>query len=156
VKLTDAQKTVEVYTQLRALNDLCFTDIDNPPESEFLMRFEKDDVFALRFDTMKGFGFGPVVSYAIVNAYPCPYAHLWQIATHPSNRGHGYATDLLKEVSEFYKGKKFSITLQVKVDNVGAQVLYLQNGYKVEGVLYEYFGPEQNGLLMRKELNGKS
>ena len=145
MKLTDAQKTVEMYTELRAINDLCFTDIDNPPVSEFLMSFEKGDVFVLRFDD-----FSPIVAYAIVNA-DSPTAHLWQIATHPSNRGYGYATDLLDAIEAEYVGKKFGMTLQVKVDNVTAQVLYLKNGYRVESVLHGYFGPEQNGLLLRKE-----
>jgi ribosomal protein S18 acetylase RimI-like enzyme len=150
VKLTDAQKTVELYTQLRAINDLCFTDIDNPPGSEFLMRFDKGDVFVRRFNFLKGMGFGDIVAYAIVNT-DGPTAHLWQIATHPYSRGCGYATDLLKTIEAEYTGNKFGITLQVKVDNTIAQVLYLKNGYRVESVLYGYFGPEQNGLLMRKE-----
>ena len=53
-------------------------------------------------------------------------------------------------------GKKFGITLMVRVDNPTAQVLYLKNGYRVESVLHEYFGPEKNGLYMRKESNGKA
>ena len=156
MKLPDAQKTVELYTELRAINDLCFTGIDNPPVSEFLMRFEKGDVFVKhRSEIVVREGFQEVLAYAIVNT-DGPAAHLWQIATKPNSRSRGLATLLIEEIDRFYKGKKFGITLQVKVDNVTAQVLYLKNGYKVESVLHEYFGPEQNGLLMRKELNGKS
>lgn len=154
MKLTNEQKTVEVYTQLRSINDDCFYDIDNPPVSEFLMRFKQGDVFVLRFDPMLGIGEGDIVAYAIVDI-ASPIAHLWQIATSPNHRGRGYATDLLKEIESEYTGKKFSITLTVKVDNTTAQVLYLKNGYRVKSVLREYFGPEQNGLFMRKELNGK-
>ena len=147
MKLTNEQKTTGVYTRLRSINDDCFYDIDNPPVSEFLMRFKQGDIFVLRFE-------GAIVAYAIVDTAG-PNAHLWQIATSPNHRGHGYATDLLKEIDREYSDKKFGITLEVKVDNTTAQMLYLKNGYRVESVLHEYFGPEQNGLFMRKELNGK-
>ena len=151
MKLTNEQKTVDIYTQLRSINDDCFYDIDNPPVSEFLMRFEQGDVFVLFDPDLIG---APIVAYAIVDT-ASPNAHLWQIATSPNHRGHGYATDLLKEIESEYSSKKFGITLAVKVDNATAQALYLKKGYRVESVLYEYFGPEQNGLFMRKELNGK-
>ena len=154
MKLTSEQKTVDVYTRLRSINDECFYDIDNPPVSEFLMRFEQGDVFVLRFDHMLGVGKGAIVAYAIVDT-ASPNAHLWQIATSPNHRGHGYATDLLKEIESEYSGKKFGITLTVRVDNTTAQVLYLKNGYRVESVLHEYFGPETDGLYMRKEFYGK-
>ena len=124
VKLTNEQKTVEVYTQLRSINDDCFYDIDNPPVSEFLMRFKQGDIFVL-FDPMLGIGKGAIVAYAIVDT-ASPNAHLWQIATSPNHRGHGYATDLLKEIESEYSGKKFGITLEVKVDNTTAQMLYLK------------------------------
>jgi ribosomal protein S18 acetylase RimI-like enzyme len=150
VKLTDDQKTVGVYNQLRRICSECFSGIENPPERGFLTRFETGDVFIQRCDIMKGIGFGDIVSYAIVDT-ASPDAHLWQIATKPGNKGHGHATDLLKEIAETYRELKYSIWLTVKVDNVGAQMLYLKNGYKVESVLYEYYGPEQNGLCMRKE-----
>lgn len=154
MKLTNEQKTTGVYTRLRSINDDCFYDIDNPPVSEFLMRFKQGDIFVLRFDPMLGIGEGAIVAYAIVDTAGSN-AHLWQIATSPNHRGHGYATDLLNEIDREYSDKKFGITLEVKVDNTTAQMLYLKNGYRVESVLYEYFGPEQNGLFMRKELNGK-
>ena len=152
MKLTSEQKTVDVYTRLRSINDECFYDIDNPPVSEFLMRFEQGDVFVQ--SKFSGPTLEEIVAYAIVDTAG-PNAHLWQIATSPNHRGHGYATDLLKEIDREYSDKKFGITLEVKVDNTTAQMLYLKNGYRVESVLYEYFGPEQNGLFMRKELNGK-
>ena len=151
MKLTNEQKTVEVYAQLRSINDDCFYDIDNPPVSEFLMRFEQGDVFGIWFDPMLGFGKAAIIAYAIVDT-ASPNAHLWQIATSPNYRGRGYATDLLNEIEKEYAGKKFGITLTVKVDNMTAQMLYLKNGYRVESVLCGYFGPEQNGLAMRKEL----
>ena len=154
MKLTSEQKTVDVYTRLRSINDECFYDIDNPPVSEFLMRFEQGDVFVLRFDLMLGLGSGPIVAYAIVDT-ASPSAHLWQIATLPNHRGHGYATDLLNEIENEYAGKKFGVTLTVRVDNPIAQVLYLKNGYRVEAVLHDYFGPETDGLYMRKEFYAK-
>ena len=152
MKLTSEQKTVDVYTRLRSINDECFYDIDNPPVSEFLMCFEQGDVFVQ--SKFSGPTLEEIVAYAIVDT-ASPSAHLWQIATLPTYRGYGYATDLLKEIDREYSDKKFGITLEVKVDNTTAQMLYLKNGYRVESVLHEYFGPEQNGLFMRKELNGK-
>ena len=114
MKLTNEQKTIGVYTRLRSINDDCFYDIDNPPVSEFLMRFKQGDVFVLRFDPMLGiWEEGAIVAYAIVDT-ASPNAHLWQIATSPNHRGHGYATDLLKEIESEYSGKKFGITLDGK------------------------------------------
>jgi ribosomal protein S18 acetylase RimI-like enzyme len=153
VKLTE--KTSADYDRVYAINDECFQEIEKPSPQEFYKEFTHRDVFVLRFDPMKGIGFGDIVSYAIVNV-DLPHAHLWQIATAPAYRGCGFADKLLNEIAREYEGEKFSIALTVKVDNVIAQMLYLKNGYKVESVLYGYYGPEQNGLYMRKGLYGNS
>ena len=141
MKLTSAEKTTEMLNTLRGVSDQCF-NIDSPPESEFSWRFEAGDVFILRFDPMLGIGFGPVVAYAICT----PMNFLWQIATFPPYRGRGFATDLLKEIFEEYKG---DIELTVRLDNATAQMLYLKNGFRVVSVLRKYFPPE-DGLLMRR------
>jgi ribosomal protein S18 acetylase RimI-like enzyme len=149
VKLTDTEKTAETFARIREINDLCFTKIDTPPYFELLREFEQDDVFVQRYDIMKGIGFGEIVSYITVNTQS-PIVYIWQVATHPSNRGHGHATDLLKEIVEYYKNTKTAVELSVNVDNAVAQILYLKNGFRVVRVLHDYFGPEINGLLMRR------
>jgi ribosomal protein S18 acetylase RimI-like enzyme len=147
VKLTKEEKTLEVYEAIKFIDHQCFVGVEAPPADELLRQFEMNDVFILRFDYMKGLGFGPIVGYAIVRQFP-DIALLWQIAVSPSDQGYGHGTILLHEVNAAYN---IPIELTVKVDNDRAQVLYLKNGYRVKNLLRNYYKPEGHGLLMRRE-----
>lgn len=150
VKLTREQKTIEVYTALRAINHECFSGLENPSVNEFSMRFEQGDVFVTYAEGEYDPYDHQILAYAIVDTTGLNVT-LWQIATLPRHRKLGYATVLLGEIEAAYQRKKAGIVLSVKADNVIAQILYLQNGYKVESVARRYFGSKYNGLLMRKE-----
>lgn len=148
MKLTREEKTTAVLDAIRTLDDMCFKGTDSPPATELLREFVHSDIFVLRFDVMKGVGSGPIVAYAIVNT-DSPNAFLWQIAVAPQYQQRGYGTALLEEVIVEYQDR--AIDLMVKIDNVGAQVLYLKNGFIVVRVFRNHFGPEEHGLLMRRE-----
>jgi ribosomal protein S18 acetylase RimI-like enzyme len=150
VKLTKEEKTIGVYQEIQIINHQCFHGAEAPPPTELLRQFENADVFILRCDHMTGLDFGPIVAYASVQAYPS-ISTIWQIAVSPKEQGLGHGTLLLHEVINAYKTP---ISLTVKVDNDRAQVLYLKSGFRVKSVLKNYYKPEGDGLLMRREFNG--
>ena len=148
MKLTREEKAMAVLDDIRTLDHMCFKGTDSPPATELLREFVHSDIFFLRFDVMKGVGSGPIVAYAIVNTNS-PNAFLWQIAVDPQYQRRNFGTDLLEEVIAEYKDR--AIDLVVKIDNVGAQMLYLKNGFIVVRVFRNHFGPEEHGLRMRRE-----
>jgi ribosomal protein S18 acetylase RimI-like enzyme len=150
VKLTKEEKTREVYEAISVIDHQCFHGVENPPPAELLRQFTQSDVFTILFDSMKGRGFGPIIAYAIVQSLPS-ITSIWQIAVKPESQGYGWGTTLMAEIIEAYKTP---ISLTVKIDNDRAQVLYLKSGFRVKAVLKNYYCPEGDGILMRREFNG--
>lgn len=151
MKITEEQKTLALLDELSAINKKSFLGIEVPSEKEFAQHFRQDDIFVTKFDIYQGLGVGPIVSYALVELRP-GVPLIWQIATDPEWRGHGYAADVLGEIALYYKGRYSFVELSVHVDNFKAQVLYLKNGYRIARYLRDYYEPEGDGLMMRRSL----
>ena len=151
MKISDENKTLALLDEIAAINKKSFSGIELPSEKDFAFQVHRNDVFVRRFDIMQGIGFGPIVTYAIVEQrLGCPF--IWQIATDPQWRGHGYAADALGEMALYYEGRYPCIELCVHVENFKAQVLYLKNGYRVAKFMRDYYRPEGDGLLFRRIL----
>ena len=70
---------------------------------------------------------------------------LWSIAIAPSQQNKGWGTALIREVSKHF------LALYLYVDtNSPARRLYEREGFKVEKLLWNHYGPEQPAYLMRK------
>lgn len=153
MKVTELKKTEELLETVKALSDECFKGIETPPVGEFNYQFRRGDVFIYRL--MLGPEHGPVVAYAIVERQRHGL-YLWQIGVDSNYRNRGFATKLLQEIQEYYTGNitchSATIELNVMIDNSVAQILYLKNGYKVIAVMRGLYGPECDGLRMRRSL----
>ena len=66
MKISDENKTLALLDEIAAINKKSFSGIELPSEKEFAFQFHRNDVFVRKFDIAQGIGFGPIVTYAIV------------------------------------------------------------------------------------------
>lgn len=80
-------------------------------------------------------------------------AQLVSIAVLPRFRGKGVAKALLAEAEDRVRGRGADrMVLQVSVTNVAALNLYLHQGYVLEGMIGDYYGPGRDAYFMDKVL----
>ena len=80
-------------------------------------------------------------------------ARLYSLAILPKYRSKGFATLLLEKFEkEVYKKDCKLITLEVNKTNSNAFNLYLKQGYKYKGLKKDYYGINQDGITMHKNL----
>lgn len=75
-------------------------------------------------------------------------AHINNIAIDKIYRGSGYGRILVGSVLEILEEKNFSVTLEVRKDNIVAINLYESLGFKEAGVRKDYYGIGKDGLIM--------
>jgi ribosomal protein S18 acetylase RimI-like enzyme len=140
MRLTQQQKTQEMFLKIFDLSNASFGADERPPENIFRAHVNTDDVFIL----MSGVE-DKIAGFAIVTECGGPY--LWSLAISEAYRGCGNGKLLLGEVLSYYADA--SVTLTCKIDNVAAQVLYLKSGFRAVRVVPRYYGAT-DGLLMRR------
>lgn len=80
-------------------------------------------------------------------------AQLVSIAVLPRFRGRGVARALLAEAeARVRKRGADRMVLQVSVTNVAALNLYLHQGYVLQGMIGDYYGPGKDAYFMEKML----
>jgi ribosomal protein S18 acetylase RimI-like enzyme len=138
MKLGDSYKTGFMIDSLWAINEACFAGSERAPKGVFEYYVHTFDVFV--WNPPKPMGF------AIVDQ-PESTPRLWTLAVHPEYRGKGLGAILLGQVHGVFP----ETTLNVRVDNVSAIVLYLKSGYKIEKLLKGYYLNGVDGLSMRRK-----
>jgi len=80
--------------------------------------------------------------------------HITNVAVSPDFRRRGIADMLLTELTNIaVKKEMIGITLEVRMNNVAAQGLYLKHGYKVEGIRKNYYSDtKEDAIIMWKYL----
>jgi len=79
--------------------------------------------------------------------------HVWTIEVMAPYRRKGIGFLLLSKLEEALRaGGAKECYLEVRADNEPAIRLYEKRGYKLVGLLHDYYGPGKNGLLMKKRL----
>lgn len=146
--LIETEKNDDTFAEILALSDAAFDGIERPPRSILRAHFYTDDVFVLRH-TLTNLA-GKIYAFAIVTERNGPY--IWSIAVAPANQKCGQGKKLLEEIETYYRERgRQTIGLTCKVTNP-AQKLYFDCGYRVEMVAKKYYGPEGDGLFMRRTL----
>jgi ribosomal protein S18 acetylase RimI-like enzyme len=140
MKLTQDQKTNEMFVKLWALNDMIFAEDERAPQEKLRVHFYEDDIFVLQGATPE-----EIAGFAFVTERGGPYLMIMAIA--PAYQKCGNGRLLLAEIIAQYPG--YDIQLTCKVDNVPAQVLYLRSGFRPARVIPRYYGAT-DGLLMRR------
>jgi ribosomal-protein-alanine N-acetyltransferase len=78
--------------------------------------------------------------------------YLANLAVARSWRRQAVATFALENLTSWSRQRGLSrISLHVQEDNLGAQLLYKENGFRAVRIIHEHFG-RQDGYFMRKDL----
>ena len=81
--------------------------------------------------------------------------HIWTIEVMAPYRRRGVGARLLSELEEALRARGArECYLEVRADNEPAIRLYERAGYERTGLLHDYYGPGEDGFLMRKRLTG--
>ena len=79
---------------------------------------------------------------------------IYSLAVHPEARRRGLARLLLNEVESYGRGRGFRrVYLEVAVDNAPAIALYCSAGFATRSRLAHYYGFDEDGWRMEKELS---
>ena len=80
--------------------------------------------------------------------------HILNVAVHPDERRHGYASRLLRHIlSEGSRNQTRVVSLEVRVSNQAAQALYRKFGFRQVGMRPRYYSDTgEDALLMDLEL----
>jgi ribosomal protein S18 acetylase RimI-like enzyme len=142
MRLTNEQKTVEMFNAIAKMNEEIFAEDERAPREKLKTHFLQDDIYVVLTTEL---GAQDPIGFAFVTERGGPYLMIMAVAS--AYRGYGYGKWLLDEITGNYPGA--AMTLTCKVDNVSAQVLYLRNGFRPVRVIPRYYG-ETDGLLMRR------
>lgn len=145
---------------LPIIRDACLADIDSVLEVENAS-FEPSQRYPLyifEYYVKRGSIFkvaeqdGRIVGYVLAKLEN-GICHLLSVAVLPEYRGIGIGGALVeKAIEECRKRGAIAAYLEVHVENVIAVHLYRKLGFKVIGLINNYYGEGKNAYLMYKEL----
>ncbi|MGD0818251.1 MAG: GNAT family N-acetyltransferase [Methanomassiliicoccales archaeon] len=105
------------------------------------------------FDTLVCEIEGSVVGYAAAYAEPEVRTRVLSLAVDTGHRGMGIGRRLMQEIEHRAKAlRSTAVTLEVRVKNLPAVNLYLEEGYRIRGKIVDYYGKGENAFFMEKEL----
>jgi ribosomal protein S18 acetylase RimI-like enzyme len=140
MKIEASALTGNLLRELWELNNACFPEAERPDFGMFEYIATQGTVFAI-------YSYRSELAGLAVVTEKEGGPHLWTIAVKCHFRCDGYGGELLDEVHNAFP----TITLTTRIDNVGAQVLYLKHGYRVERILKRYYPNKIDGLFMRRK-----
>ena len=97
---------------------------------------------------------GEVVGAVSILLAPQPsQAKLASRAVMPEHRGKGIAKMLIRkaEITAIAEGNR-TMTLEVGTSNVPALNLYLKDGFRIQGIIPDYYGHSRDAFYMEKTL----
>jgi ribosomal-protein-alanine N-acetyltransferase len=117
---------------------------------ELLESFLYEDAFTTLVAMAENGIIGYATTYREESGMTC---RVVSIGVLPEQRQKGIATSLMELIEEAAaRSEVGKITLEVKVTNVPAINLYLKLGYKVRGIIEDYYGSGKDAFYMEKEL----
>jgi ribosomal protein S18 acetylase RimI-like enzyme len=93
-----------------------------------------------------------VIAFCVVQTDSFPFPYIKSLAVHPSYRGKGLGTKLLKMSEEKYGRINGKIFIGVSSFNDDASRLYQRSGYRKIGELKDYLAVGHSEILMEKVL----
>jgi ribosomal-protein-alanine N-acetyltransferase len=145
VRIRDAG--IEELPEVQAIENSCFGEERYSEEALAAMLEEEGfETFLAEDDELMG---SATVNYRD----DLVAAQLVSIAVLPRFRGKGVARALLAEAEARVRRRGATrMVLQVAVTNVAALNLYLHQGYVLEGMIGDYYGPGRDAYFMDKVL----
>jgi ribosomal-protein-alanine N-acetyltransferase len=138
-----------------------------PRDLDDLMRIEEESFQEERFSRnllelfMSGDEFdavvcetgGKVVGYAAAYIEPGVRTRVLSLAVDKEHRSLGIGRRLMRRIEEGARSYgSMEITLEVRLTNVPAVRLYLNEGYVIRGTVADYYGKGQHAFYMEKKL----
>jgi len=127
-------------------------DIENVENACFdRNRFEGDVIRVLLTDpdfaTWVADSKGRILGYAsLMHREGNDFSRLLSIAVLPDDRGQGIGRALLRDVKEFVqRDPDRKLSLEVRIVNVAAINLYLRSGFRIVGLLKDYYDGGREG-----------
>ncbi len=100
---------------------------------------------------------GAVVGAISIVLLPPGQARLVSIATMPEHRNQGIARRMLQKAEEVALAEGSGLmTLEVGTANLAALNLYLKEGFKIIGIIPDYYGRSRDAFYMEKRLSDRS
>ena len=139
---------IEELEDVRRIENACFREERYSTEVLAAMLEEEG------FETFLAEDDGELMGSATVNyRNDLVAAQLVSIAVLPRHRGKGVARELLAEAEARVRRRGAGrMVLQAAVTNVAALNLYLHQGYELQGVIGDYYGPGRDAYYMDKAL----
>jgi ribosomal-protein-alanine N-acetyltransferase len=95
-----------------------------------------------------------VVAFVFVMSHANGTAHVTTIGVAPEHRRRGLAALLMKHIEGAVRARGLgTLTLEVRVSNIGAQSLYRGLGYTIVQRLSSYYNNGEDAFLMVKSLS---
>ncbi|HEY0305870.1 MAG TPA: GNAT family N-acetyltransferase [Longimicrobiales bacterium] len=95
---------------------------------------------------------GEVAGCVILNLTGAFVGYIQAVCVHPSQRGKGIGSALLRFAEEYIFQRTPNVFLCVSSFNTDAQRLYSRLGYKIIGELEDYIIPGASEILLRKTI----
>jgi ribosomal-protein-alanine N-acetyltransferase len=114
-------------------------------------RYVDEPTFLVATDGMK------IVGYIVADMIPNhgrALGHVKDIAVHPSRRGEGIGSELLKQALSGLKERgTYSVKLEVRASNESAISLYQEFGFRYLRTIPRYYGDGEDAFVMIVELD---
>ncbi len=137
----------EDFSDIASLEDICFKEENfNKKQLRYLL-FKAKSIVLVAF--LEGKLIGSIV--VLLRDY-ISNARIYSLDVHPAFRRRGVASLLMDTTLEILKEKGFKkITLEVGINNGGAQKLYESKGFVMDKILYNYYKNGDDAFhLLRK------
>ncbi|MCX8058679.1 MAG: ribosomal protein S18-alanine N-acetyltransferase [Spirochaetes bacterium] len=93
-----------------------------------------------------------IVGFIIINEEEEASIHILNLAVHPDYRNKKIASNLLNHVIALYKNNYKKFYLEVRISNEIAISLYKKFGFKIEKIIKNYYGENEDAYLMILEI----
>ncbi|MGI8469282.1 MAG: ribosomal protein S18-alanine N-acetyltransferase [Pyrinomonadaceae bacterium] len=132
------------------LNRRCFKKGENYTKYTFSFLLSEPNTLSYRIASQTE----NMVAFIFVTVGEDGAGHITTVGVAPEHRRRGLARKLLAHVEEALKKRGIStICLEVRIDNIPAQMLYRHFGYAIVQKLPKYYNNGEDGFLMVKSLS---
>lgn len=95
---------------------------------------------------------GAVVAYAAAYTEPGVRTRVLSLAVDKGHRREGVGRRLIREIESRAKDMRSTVMiLEVRVTNIPAVNLYMEEGYRIKGTIADYYGKGENAFYMEKK-----
>ncbi len=137
----------EIFRQLSELDKLC-VGADGWSADSFISEAARESGIVLyAAENMR-------IAGLICGCFGADQSDITSVAVAPEYRRRGIANDLINEFISLLPNMTESIFLEVRESNSAAIALYRKNGFEQVSIRKRFYSaPDENALIMRKDLN---